>query len=135
MTTVIVDTNDIALENTKEPVYIQHIVPATVSTVSDNTSFVVKESVDTVLVDSGNVGDIVRTGVLGPISAGSDKYYRHNQSTASSIWTIVHPLDKYPSVTIVDSAGDEVEGAINYVGLTTIVVSFSAAFSGSAFLN
>lgn len=135
MTTVLVDTNDVALESTKESVYVQHIVPATVSTVSENTSFIVKESVDTVLVDSGNVGEIVRTGVLGPISAGSDKYYRHDQSTASDTWTITHPLDKYPSITIVDSAGDEVEGAVNYVGLTTIVVSFSAAFSGSAFLN
>lgn len=66
---------------------------------------------------------------------GDDAHYAHEQAVASDTWTINHGLGKYPSVTIVDSAGDEVEGNVNHVGLNQTVVSFSAAFSGRAFLN
>ena len=41
-----------------------------------------------------------------------DKTYRHPQIQASSSWIIVHNLDKYPSVTIVDSANNVVMGEI-----------------------
>lgn len=101
-----------------------------------STNAVVQQgSTSTIVVSPAPASTLVQTGLMGPIASGSDKYYRHDQSTASDIWTIMHPLDKYPSVTIVDSAGDEVEGAVNYLSTTTVVVTFSAAFSGSAFLN
>lgn len=57
------------------------------------------------------------------------------QAIASSVWIIIHDLGKFPSCTIVDSAGDSVEGDINYVSNTQLTVSFSAPFSGKAFLN
>lgn len=58
------------------------------------------------------------------------------QSVASNNWTILHDMNKYPSVTIVDSSGQVVEGAdITYISKSKIDIFFSASFSGKAFLN
>lgn len=76
------------------------------------------------------------TGAPGDTLPGSgDSNYVHDQTVASDLWSIQHDLGKYPSVTIVDSAGDECEGSINYVSLNLLTVSFSSAFSGRAFVN
>lgn len=64
-----------------------------------------------------------------------DVSFVYEQSPASDVWTINHALGKYPSVTVVDSAGDEVEGNVNHVSVNQVVLTFSAAFSGRAFLN
>lgn len=59
----------------------------------------------------------------------------YEQAQPSATWNIVHDLNKYPSVTIVDSANSEVFGEVLYVSSNIITVSFSAAFSGRAYLN
>lgn len=61
--------------------------------------------------------------------------YTHTQSVASDTWTIVHNLGSYPSVTIVDSAGDEVEGELKYISGNELHLIFSASFGGVAYLN
>jgi hypothetical protein len=61
--------------------------------------------------------------------------YIHVQSIASDTWTINHPLDKFPSVTVVDSAENVVYGNVQYISMTQIQVTFSAAFGGKAYLN
>jgi len=61
--------------------------------------------------------------------------YIHNQIMASSVWTINHTLNKFPSINIVDSAGSLVIGDVAYTSLSQIVVSFTAPFSGIAYLN
>jgi hypothetical protein len=61
--------------------------------------------------------------------------YAHDQSAASASWSIAHSLGKYPSVTVTDSAGDEVEGEVHYDSLNSLTVSFSAPFAGKAYLN
>ena len=67
--------------------------------------------------------------------AATDASYEHIQAVASDTWTVNHNLNKYPSVTIVDSANDEVEGNVNHVSKTQLTITFSAAFSGKAFLD
>ena len=64
-----------------------------------------------------------------------DKSYVHEQAIASTTWMIPHPLQKYPTVTIVDSAGTLILSSITYISNSLIRVSHSAAFSGRAFLN
>lgn len=64
-----------------------------------------------------------------------DKFYTHNQIASSSTWTINHNLNKYPSVTVVDSAGTVLIGDIQYINENTLIVSFSSDFSGKAYLN
>src|SRR5262245_6033901 len=46
--------------------------------------------------------------ILGkPASFGQDLAYRHVQSIATDTWVINHGLNKYPGVSVVDTAGDE----------------------------
>ena len=73
--------------------------------------------------------------VFPAMNMASSQSYAHTQSVASASWSITHNLNKYPSVTITDSANDEVEGEVRYNGLNSLTVSFSAPFSGKAYLN
>ena len=61
--------------------------------------------------------------------------YVHNQGSASSTWTINHNLNFYPNVTIQDSGGTIVEGEIAYTTRNTLIATFSASFSGKAYLS
>ncbi len=80
-------------------------------------------------------------GIAGPAStvpgpAGPmGTTYPFAQSMPASVWTIVHGLDRYPSVTVIDSAGEEIDGDVRYVDANTITVTFAAPFSGDAYLN
>lgn len=78
-------------------------------------------------------GEFVDTGV----SAGTsdDRYYVHTQPTASSQWVVEHNLGKYPSVSITDSAGSQVVGNVQYIDENNLIISFSAEFSGVAYMN
>ena len=61
--------------------------------------------------------------------------YIHTQGVTSAAWTINHNLHFYPNVTVQDSAGNIVEGEIAYNTLDSLVVTFSTAFSGEAYLS
>lgn len=65
----------------------------------------------------------------------NDLNYVHNQTTASDIWVVKHNLNKYPSVTIVNSAGDEVIGDVFYDSVNQVTITFAGAFKGKATLN
>lgn len=100
-----------------------------------------KIAVTPVLTDSTYTlvdGDVVvvtwaRAGDTGISGVGTT--YTHTQSAPSTLWDIVHGLGKFPSATVVDSAGSVVYGDINYIDNTHLTVSFSAGFSGLAYLN
>jgi hypothetical protein len=63
------------------------------------------------------------------------EHYVHDQQVASTSWTVTHNMNKYPSVNVVDTANDEVTGDVRYNSLNQITISFTAAFSGKAYLN
>ena len=65
----------------------------------------------------------------------SDKNFYYEQSSASSVWEIVHNLNKKPSVMVLDSTSEEVHGDIVYNDDNKITLKFSSAFSGVAILN
>lgn len=90
---------------------------------------------------SGPVIHVVEIGIAGPQgpagppgSGGSDSY-RHVQGSASAVWTVAHALNMYPNITVIDSAGRVVEGEIAYPDANTVVLTFSAAFSGEAYAS
>ena len=62
-------------------------------------------------------------------------HYVHSQELASIEWLVVHNMGKYPSVSVVDSANDEVTGEVNYIDTNSLTIKFTAAFSGKAYLN
>ena len=79
----------------------------------------------------GDTGDQGPQGLPGLAGAS----YAHLQAIPAATWTINHGLGRFPSVTVVDSAGSVVVGNIEYVSSNTVVLYFSAAFGGSAYLN
>lgn len=79
--------------------------------------------------------EYVFTDLALEILAASDKTYIHDQIAFSKTWIINHPLEKHPSVTVVDSAGTVIMGEIQYISNSQIILSFTAEFSGKAYLN
>ena len=67
--------------------------------------------------------------------SATKKTYIHEQALASSIWQIQHNLDRYPSVTVVDSAGDVVVCNVKYIDRNNVRLDFHAEFGGKAYLN
>lgn len=76
-------------------------------------------------------GDKGDQGIQGT-TGGS---YTHAQGVASAVWGINHGLNKNPSVTIQDSASDTIDGDVIYTDPNNLVITFSAAFGGIAYLN
>jgi hypothetical protein len=61
--------------------------------------------------------------------------YEHTQGAASNSWVVNHNLGFKPNVTVVDSAGNIVEGEIAYTNSNSLTVSFQSAFSGYAYIS
>lgn len=70
-----------------------------------------------------------------PVNLKSNTTYVHTQDTASATWSIVHNLNKYPAIAIVDSAGSIVVGEVKYISSNEVQVYFNGAFSGKAYVN
>lgn len=65
----------------------------------------------------------------------SDKNFVFNQNVASALWVINHNLNKFPSVSVVDSGNNIVIGEVIYIDENNLRIAFSSSFSGSAYLN
>ena len=50
-------------------------------------------------------------------------------------WDITHDLDKFPSVSAVDSTKEQVFGKVDYINKNRLTITFAGPFSGEAFLN
>jgi hypothetical protein len=61
--------------------------------------------------------------------------YIHDQIASSKRWAVTHTLKKYPSVTVVDSGDNLVIGDVEYLSDSQLIITFSAQFSGKAYLN
>ncbi len=61
--------------------------------------------------------------------------YVHTQLSAQADWIVTHNMGTHPAVMIVDSADNLVIGDVYYVGQNSLLVSFSAPFSGKAYLR
>lgn len=61
--------------------------------------------------------------------------YEFLQASAEAVWTIDHPLHKFPSVFCLDSAGEQIDGEITYPSQDRVVVTFGSATGGRAYLN
>jgi hypothetical protein len=82
----------------------------------------------------GPTGAAGANGATGPAGPGASTY-TYTQSSPATVWTINHGLGRFPSVSVVDSTDREVEGDILYVDSNHITLTFTAGFSGSAYLN
>lgn len=106
----------------------------------DGPTQVIEDETTVIEVDEGVVGPPGPAGPAGPAgepgSAGvGSGYYVHTQAVSSAVWTIVHNLGYFPAVSVVDTANTTVIGSIQYLDANSIQVSFSAPFSGTAYLS
>ena len=65
----------------------------------------------------------------------NDASFTYTQTTPVTAWSIKHDLGKYPSVTTMDSAGNQIIGDVTYTDLDNLVVTFTSKIAGKAYLN
>lgn len=58
-----------------------------------------------------------------------------SQNTASSIWSITHNMSKFPSVFSKDSSDNVIIGEVDHINNNELTITFSAATTGTAYLN
>jgi hypothetical protein len=90
-------------------------------------TLVVEATLNTVVVEA------TLSGPTGPSGTGDKTFFM--VFTSLSTVLVQHNLQKYPSVTVVDSAYSEVIGDIVYIDTNTLRVSFTGSFSGDIFCN
>jgi hypothetical protein len=61
--------------------------------------------------------------------------YVHDQQVASNSWVVIHELNKFPSVSIVNTANQAVVGDITYNSLNQLTITFTSPISGKAYIN
>lgn len=61
--------------------------------------------------------------------------YIHEQGIASAVWMVQHNLNKYPSVTVVDSAENEIVAEVEYLDKNSVKITMIGASKGRAYLN
>lgn len=64
-----------------------------------------------------------------------EDYFEHSQPTPSTEWVIKHNLNRFPSVTTVNSNNQEIVGDVSYDNSNQVTVRFSSFESGKAFCN
>ena len=64
-----------------------------------------------------------------------DKTFVFTQGVAAATWNVQHDLDKYPSVSIVNDDNTQVFGGVEYIDNNNLIITFTAAFSGKAYMN
>lgn len=134
------------------------VTKVTVSDTLTKTNVTVKRGNTTKITQSNNITktDIIRrnlklalVGRVGPQGPKGDKGedgtdgvdgldgvqpFIHNESPASDTWVITHNLGRRPSVSVYDTAGTEYEGCITHNSINQLTITFSAPFSGTAYL-
>ena len=68
-------------------------------------------------------------------SLNDDANFVFTQGIPSATWNITHNLDKFPSVSVADTANQLMYGDTEYINENSLTITFSAPFSGKAYLN
>lgn len=61
--------------------------------------------------------------------------YTHYQPASNLTWTVIHNLNKFPSVQVVDSAGNVMMCDIQHISKHELKLMFATPFSGTAYLS
>lgn len=95
------------------------------------------DSKQDILVSGTNIKTINNQSILGSgnIDLSNDKNFVYVQHEPSDTWIIEHNLNKYPSVTIMDSANSVMIGDIKYINENKLEVKFTSSPTGTAVLN
>ena len=69
------------------------------------------------------------------LSSQDGSTFEFDQAAAATTWNITHNLGRFPSITVIDTGNTVVTGEYNYVSNIRVILTFSAAFAGKAYLN
>lgn len=78
---------------------------------------------------------LIDVSTSGSTARISSKSFMHEQGVASDTWVIEHNLNKYPSITLVDSAGTVFQAVVLYNDLNKCTICMNGATTGKAYLN
>lgn len=102
-------------------------------TKKSKVSTVVKASPKTVIIAKPTETIVVSSPSSIPASSIA---HVHTQAAASASWTINHNLGYYPGgVSIIDSGGSKVYGDVVFISENQLVVNFTSAFGGKAYIS
>ena len=73
--------------------------------------------------------------ILGDVRERDDAGFVFEQVVPATTWNIAHNLNKKPSIKIVDSTDEVIEGEEVYVDNNNIILTFSALITGKAYLT
>ena len=59
----------------------------------------------------------------------------YEQAVASDTWEIEHNLGRFPSVEVVDTAGNKFFPAVQWINENKLIITMNGATKGKAFLN
>jgi len=69
------------------------------------------------------------------LSSQGSPTFEFDQGVPATTWNITHNLGKFPSITVIDTGDTVVTGEYTYTNNNNVVLNFSAAFAGKAYLN
>lgn len=72
---------------------------------------------------------------LVQFNLSNDKTYVFTQGAPATVWTIQHNLNKFPSVSVVNINNVLMYGEVTYIDANNLTITFSAGFSGKAYMN
>ena len=97
-------------------------------------NIIVTQNVQSVIVTNQQPNvTIAAVGPQGP-SGSTAIFYTHTQGASASVWTINHNLNGYPTAVVFDSANTQVEGTFSYPSVNQMLITFTSAFSGTAYI-
>ena len=109
-----------------------HLTMANFPTIGDLKRFYMAKDTGILYVYSS--ADVAYLPINGASTVQVENY-THQQTTPAAVWNITHPLNKYPSVMVIDDNSFLIYGDVEYIGTTGVTVTFSQPVSGIAALN
>lgn len=64
-----------------------------------------------------------------------DHSFIYSQGLPAQTWTIIHNLNRYPSVTPVNSARTKMNAVVDYIDKNRLTITFLFPVAGQAYLN
>ena len=84
----------------------------------------------------GNQDQILKSTVTGTQWVDfTSSTFTFTQGVPANTWNITHNLNKFPSITVIDTGNTVVTGEYTYIDTNNVTLTFSAAFAGKAYLN
>jgi hypothetical protein len=116
--------------------YVDSYMVESTNLITVNKKLKVVEAIQDSTGAPGTAGQVLTSTVTGTEWAdAAGATFTFTQGVPAASWVIVHNLNKYPSVTVVDTANTVGLGAVVYDSANQLTVTFSGAFAGKAYLN